>query len=290
MPAYGRHKPITQPQKQAGRPDSDLFRMEAVSALDSVERFDEAITIVSSRSIWALATIGALLIILMLWAIFGRLPVGLQGRGVIVAGSGAQPIVAAAGGTLIALPGRVGDVVVWGEAIARIRTIGGGIVALRAPVTGTLAQRSPELGSFVRPGDTVATVEPVGESPTAVVFVPVDTDSRVAAGMPVRLSPADARPDVFGFLRGHVTYAAPFPASLDRIKAALQNDAVAAGFSPDVPVREVHVALDVDGNGNLIWSGLENAGRALSPETPCDATIVVDVRSPISFVLPQTHG
>jgi hypothetical protein len=271
-------------------PDSGLFREEAISALDSVERFDEAITIVSSRSILALATIGTLLIVLVLWAVFGRIPVGLQGRGVIVSGSGAQPVVAATGGTLIALPGHVGDTVAWGAAIARIRTISGSIVALRAPVMGTLAQRSAELGSYVRLGDTIATVEPIGQSQTAVVFVPVGTDSRVAAGMPARLSPADARPDVFGFLRGHVMYAAPFPASLDRIKAALQNDSVAAGFAPDVPMREVHIAIDVDANGNLVWSGSANAGRALSPETPCDATIVVEERSPISFVLPQTHG
>ena len=274
----------------SNRPDSELFREKAISSLDSVERFDEAITIVSSGSIIALTAIGALLLLLMVWAIFGRIPVGLQGRGVIVAGSGAEPVVAPAAGILIALPGRVGDVVATGEAIARMRTIGGNIVALRAPVAGTLAQRSPQLNSFVRPGDAVATIEPVGENPTAVVFVPVETDRRAAPGMPVRLSPADAQPDVFGFLRGHVTYVAPFPANADRIKAALQNDAVVAGFSPDVPVREVRIAFDVDANGNLIWSGMGNAGRSLSPETPCDATIVVEERSPISFVLPQTHG
>ncbi len=272
------------------QPEGDgLFRGKAISAIDSVDRFDEAIEIVSSRSVLALAAIAGLLCLVLIWTIFGRLPVGLDGRGVIVAGSGVQPVVAAAEGTLIALPGRVGDVVAQGEAVARVRTTGGDIVALRAPVAGTLAQRSPQLGSFVSPGDAVATIEPVGASPTAVVFVPVETDRRVAAGMPVRLSPADARPDVFGFLRGHVTYAAPFPASADRIKAALQNDAVAAGFSPDVPVREVHVALDVDASGNLIWSGLQNAGRALSPGTPCNATVVIEERSPISFVLPQTH-
>jgi hypothetical protein len=267
-----------------------LFREKAVAAIDSVERFDEAIGIVSSRSVIALGTIGVLLFFVMIWAIFGRIPVGLQGRGVIVAGSGAQPVVASAEGTLIALPVQVGDAVAQGEAIARMRTTGGDIVALRAPSSGTLAQRSPQLGSFVRSGDAIATIQPVGASPVAVIFVPVETDRRVAAGMPVRLSPADSQPDVFGFLRGHVTYAAPFPASGDRIKAALQNDAVAAGFSPDVPVREVHVALDVDASGNPIWSGLRNAGRALSPGTPCYATIVVEERAPISFVLPQTHG
>ncbi len=272
------------------RGGSGLFREEAISSIDSVERFDEAIAIVSSRGVLALATIGGLLFLLMIWAIFGRIPVGLQGRGVIVAGSGVQPIVATADGTLIALPSRVGDVVAQGTAIGRMRTTAGDIVALRAPVAGTLAQRSPLIGSFVRTGDAIATIEPAGAVPAAVIFVPVETDRRVAAGMAVRLSPADARPDVFGFLRGHVTYAAPLPASADRIKAAMQNEAIAAGFLPDVPVREVHVALDLDAQGNLIWSGLQNAGRTLLPGTPCDATIVVEERSPISFVLPQTHG
>jgi hypothetical protein len=269
---------------------NSIFREEALSAIDSVERFDEAIEIISNRSVIALSVIGGVLFLVMLWAVFGRVPVGLEGRGVIVAGSGIAPVVAGGEGTLIELPGRVGDIVALGEAIARMRTTSGDIIALRAPVAGTLAQRSPQVGSFLRSGDAVATIEPAGARPTAVVFVPVETDRRVAPGMPVRLSPADARPDVFGFLRGHVTYAAPFPASADRIKAALQSDAVAAGFQPEVPLREVHIALDVDPNGNLIWSGLQNSGRTLSPGTPCNVTIVVEDRAPISFLLPQTRG
>ena len=269
---------------------SDLFREKAVSAIDSVERFDEAIEIVSARSVLALAAIGFLILLISLWAIFGRVPVGLQGRGVLVAGSGIQPVVSETQGTLIALPGRAGDMVTQGAAIARLRTTDGDIVALRAPAAGRLAQRSVQIGSFVRSGDIVATIEPPGAAPVAVVFVPVETDRRVAVGMQVRLSPADARPDVFGFLRGHVIYAAPFPASADRIKAALQNDAVAASFSPDVAVREVHIALDVDEHGQLLWSGLRNSGRTLSPGTPCAATIVVDQRAPVTFLLPQSQS
>ena len=268
---------------------SALFRKEAISSIDSVERFDEAITVVSSRSVLALLTVGSLLFFALVWAIFGRVPVGLQGRGVIIAGSGVQPVVAGADGTLVSLPAEVGDVVAQGAAIARMRTTNGDIVALRAPAAGRLAQRSPQLGSFIRSGDAIAAIEPIGAVPEAIVFVPVETDRRVAAGMVVRLSPADARPDVFGYLRGHVTYAAPFPASSDRIRAALQNDAVASGFAPEVPVREVHVSLDVDAQGNLIWSGLRSSRRALSPGTPCYATIVVEDRAPISFVLPQTQ-
>ncbi|MBV8067226.1 MAG: HlyD family efflux transporter periplasmic adaptor subunit, partial [Candidatus Eremiobacteraeota bacterium] len=252
---------MTAPNQSEG---GGLFRERAVSAIDSVEHFDEAIAIVSSRSIFALSAIGVLLIFVMLWAIAGRIPIGLQGRGVVIAGSGVQPVVASAEGTLIALPGQVGDVVSQGAAIARMRTTSGDIVALRAPASGRLAQRSPQLGSFVRSGDAIAAIEPLSAVPAAVVFVPVETDLRVAVGMPVRLSPADARPDVFGYLRGHVTYAAPFPASPDRIRAALENDAVASSFSPETPVREVHVALDTDSQGSLIWSGLQNARRSLS--------------------------
>lgn len=270
--------------------EGGLFREKAVAAIDSVERFDEAIEVVSARGVLALSIIGVLLFFAMAWAVFGRIPIGLQGRGVIVAGSGIAPVVAPAEGTLIDLPGRVGDVVPPGAAIARMQTTTGDVIALRAPVGGVLAQRSPQLGSFVRSGDAIGTIEPAGASPTAVVFVPVETDRRVVAGLPVRLSPADARPDVFGFLRGHVTYAAPFPASPDRIRTALQNDAIAAGFPTDIPLREVHVALDVDANGNLVWSGVRNSNRSLSPGTPCYVTIVVEDRAPISFILPQTHG
>ncbi|HYL28239.1 MAG TPA: HlyD family efflux transporter periplasmic adaptor subunit [Candidatus Nitrosotalea sp.] len=266
-----------------------LFREKAIEAIDSIERFDEAISIVSARSVLALSAIGGLIALFLIWAIFGRVPVGLQGRGVVIAGSGVQPVVAMADGTLIALPGEIGDIVAQGAAVARMRSTSGQVVALRAPAGGRLAQRSPQLGSFVRSGDAIATIEPVGAAPAAVIFVPVETDRRVAVGMPVRLSPADSRPDVFGFLHGHVTYAAPFPASPDRIRAALQNDAVASGFAPQVPVREIHVALDVDEHGELIWSGLRNARRSLSPGTPCYATIVVEDRAPISFVLPQTQ-
>lgn len=266
-----------------------LFREKAIASIDSIERFDEAITVVSSQSVFALASIGALIVLLLGWAVFGWVPVGLQGRGTIVSGSGVQPVTASSDGTLISLPGQVGDVVREGAAVARMRTTAGDVVALRAPSSGKLAERPALLGTFVRAGDPIATIEPVGASAAAIVFVPVETDRRVAPGMAVRLSPADARPDVFGFLRGHVTYAAPYPAGPDRIKAALQNDAVAAGFAPEVAVREVHVALDVDERGNLVWSGLQNAGTTISPGTPCYATIVVEERHPISLVLPQSR-
>lgn len=267
---------------------SGLFREKAVSSIDSVERFDEAISIVSSRSVFALATIGILLLAVLAWAFLGSVPVGLQGRGIIVTGSGVQPVVATAAGTLIALPGQVGDEVRPGDAVARLRTMDGRVVALRAQAQGTLAQRSAQVGSFVRAGDTVGMIEQAGVVPTAVVFVPVETDRRVAPGMQVHISPGDTRPDVFGFLLGHVTYVAVLPATPDRIKDALENDAVVAGFPPDVPVREVHIALDVDSHGSFVWSGFTSARRGLSAGMPCYATIVVEERRPIAFVLPQS--
>jgi hypothetical protein len=272
-----------------GPTGSELFREKAVSAIDSVERFDEAIAIVSARAQIAMAAIAALMILAVAWAVWGRVPVGLQGRGVIVTGSGTAPVIARLDGTLISEPGQVGDIVPRGAAVARVRTTAGTIVALRAPANGRLAARSAPLGSFVQPGDIVAEIEPTGAVPSAVLFVPVETDRRVAVGMQVRLSPADAPAYVFGFLRGYVTYVAPLPATTDRIKASLENGAVAAGFSQDVAVREVHVALDVDAQGNVVWSGIQKGSVDLSPGTPCYGTVVVEDRAPISFVLPQTR-
>ena len=56
-----------QPERPGG-----LFREEAISAIDSVEKFDEAIAVVSSHSVLALAIIGGLLFLLIGWSIFGE--------------------------------------------------------------------------------------------------------------------------------------------------------------------------------------------------------------------------
>jgi multidrug efflux pump subunit AcrA (membrane-fusion protein) len=266
-----------------------IFRAEAVAAIDSVDRLDEAITIVSARSGLALTAILVLVAIALLWAIFGRIPVTVAGRGVFVAGSGTAHITAVDDGTIQSIDVAVGENVQPGEAIARERTQSGQIVALRAPRAGMVVEIAGRTTVFVHRGDPVASIAPSGAQLRAIVFVPVATDRHVDPGMPASVVPADV-PQLSGrAVRAEVASVAPYPASADRIRNALQNDALAAQFSSAVPVREVQLQLLAGSDGNLVWRGIFGAKAPPAGGTPCTATIQVRERHPIEIIFSRSE-
>jgi hypothetical protein len=266
-----------------------IFRAEAVAAIDSVDRLDEAITIVSARSGLALTAILVLAAITLLWAVFGTIPVTVAGRGVFVAGSGTAHITAADDGTIQSIDVAVGENAWRGEAIARERTLNGQIVALRAPRDGTVVEITGRATVFVHRGDPVAGVAPTGAQLRAIVFVPVASDRHVEPGMPASVVPADV-PQLSGrAVRAEVASVAPYPASADRIRNALADDALAAQFSTAVPVREVELQLLVGADGKLDWRGVFGAKAPPAGGTPCTATIQVQERHPIEIIFSRSQ-
>jgi HlyD family secretion protein len=252
-----------------------LFRSEAVAAIDSADRLDEAITIVSARSALALTAILVLVAIGLLWACFGTIPVTVEGRGVLVTGNGTAHVSAIADGTIERMTIAIGDSVHRGEPIVRERTAYGPL-ALRAPVTGTVVEITHQGTGFVHLGDVVARIASSGPL-DAVVFVPVASERHVEVGMTAGVVPADA-PELGG--RGvpaQVVSVAPYPASADRIRNALQDDALAAQFSPEVAVREVRLELQ------------ERPGESLASGTPCTATIRVRQMHPIELLFARSQ-
>ncbi|HTX03851.1 MAG TPA: HlyD family efflux transporter periplasmic adaptor subunit [Candidatus Acidoferrales bacterium] len=266
-----------------------IFRAEAVAAIDSIDRLDEAITIVSARSGLALAAIFVLVAITLLWAIFGTIPVTIEGRGVFVAGSGTARITAAADGTIENVDVSVGDSVSPGEAVARERTQDGAVVALRAPRAGVAVEIAARPTLFVHRGDTLASVAPTGSQLRAIVFVPVNTDRHIEPGMPASVVPADV-PELSGrAVKAEVASVAPYPASADLIRNALQDDALAAQFSPTVPVREVQLQLLEGPNHNLMWRGVFGGKTPPAGGTPCTALIQVRERHPIEIIFSRSQ-
>lgn len=266
-----------------------LFRAEAVAAIDSVDRLDEAITIVSARSALALTAILLMVVLALAWACFGTIPVAVAGRGVFVAGSGTAVISAPDDGTIQTVDVAVGQGVRRGEAVARERTPDGQIVALRAPQDGTVVEISGAATLFVHRGDPVASVAPAGASLRAIVFVPVASDRHVEPGMPANVVPADVSALGGRAVHAQVVSVAPYPASAESIRNALQDDALAAQFSAAVPVREVQLELQKNPDGSLAWSGVFGATAPPAGGTPCTATIQVQERHPIELIFSRSQ-
>jgi hypothetical protein len=68
----------------ADNPQTSIFRKESLERLSSPEQLDQLMQVVTPRSWIPLATLGSLIGLVALWAIFGRIPITVIGRGVIV--------------------------------------------------------------------------------------------------------------------------------------------------------------------------------------------------------------
>jgi len=102
-------------------PPTSPFRQSALDRLASPEQLDRLLVVTSPR-LWS-ALVGLLLLVsaLLTWSIFGRIPITVQGTGILLSAAGLREVEALGSGVVDALPVRAGDLVEAGALIARIR-------------------------------------------------------------------------------------------------------------------------------------------------------------------------
>ncbi|WP_414543916.1 NHLP bacteriocin system secretion protein [Nostoc sp. CCY0012] len=99
---------------------SNLFRKESLERLSSPERLDQLMQVVSPKSWLPLVALGSLVGVGLVWSIYGRIPITVEGRGVMIYPSRVVPLQSMSSGQLLALNIKVGDVVKKGQVLATI--------------------------------------------------------------------------------------------------------------------------------------------------------------------------
>ena len=99
-----------------------IFREESLERLSSPERLDQLMQIVSRRDWLPLSTLGTLVVAAIIWSIFGKIPVNVTSKGILV------------------LPHRV--------------------VNIQSPVEGQLKQLKIKPGDCVEKDEVIATIDP----------------------------------------------------------------------------------------------------------------------------------
>lgn len=97
-----------------------LFRKESLERLSSPERLDQLMRVIGPNSWLPLTSLCFLIVIATIWSIYGRIPITIQGRGVLIYPQQVVPIQATGSGQLLSLNVKVGDVVKKGQVIATI--------------------------------------------------------------------------------------------------------------------------------------------------------------------------
>jgi len=99
---------------------SDLFRKKALEKLSSPDQLDQLIKVTNIKGWLALSTIGMLVILLVVWSIFSRIPERVSGQGVFIRPGGLIEISAPSSGKVKDIYVRTGDIINAGTPIARI--------------------------------------------------------------------------------------------------------------------------------------------------------------------------
>jgi len=97
-----------------------LFREKSLERLSSPERLDQLMEVVNPKSWLPLLSLTSLVAAAGLWSIYGRIPITIEGRGVLVYPSNVVPLQSKNSGQLSDLTVEVGDTVEKGQILGTI--------------------------------------------------------------------------------------------------------------------------------------------------------------------------
>src|SRR5258707_4855214 len=98
-----------------------LFRKVALERLSSPEQLDQLMRVTTPRAWLGLIGLGGLLIVILLWSIFGTIESAETGQGILIRGAGVQVIEAPKAGQVARIFVKPGDKIQQGQQVASER-------------------------------------------------------------------------------------------------------------------------------------------------------------------------
>src|SRR3954451_19596900 len=99
---------------------SQMFRQEALERLQSPDEFDQLLVAVDRKSWLILLTLAGLCAAGIAWAVVGRIPVTVDGYGVLVNPGNVKGVQSPASGQVTSVEARIGEHVSRGDVLARL--------------------------------------------------------------------------------------------------------------------------------------------------------------------------
>jgi hypothetical protein len=275
----------------------EIFRKEALQRLASPEQLDQLMPLTSPRAWVALGGLGLLLLVALVWGIFGTLTTTADAQGVLIRRGGVRSVRCPPGGAVVtSVLVHPGDEVEKGRELLRLSAPGGAgategprlLSPCHARVLGVQARE----GATAEAGAELLVLEPLDEPFEVLLYVPATDGYKVRAGQKVAVLPAPVPRNEYGYLVGQVTEAARYPAGHDDLLRELGNEELARAMTAGGPCLEVHVALVAapGTRSGYKWSAAADPPVELTSLMPCQAVITIGERRPIQLLVPGFGG
>ncbi len=256
-----------------------IFRQEALDRMSSPEQLDELMPVTSPRGWLALAGIGMVLAVAVLWGMFGRIYTSAKATGVLVRQGGMIRVLTPQDGEVSAVSVDVGDVVRRGDSLVQLTVDtpdeGRTTRDIVCQQTGRVLYVAVIPGEPASEGDLLVGIELPQRPMQAVLYVSTKVGYQVQRGQSVQITPATAARYSSGPLLGVVQSAGRFPETRSSIFRVLQNPDWVDELLRRGPLLQIIVDLPQDKAIEEYYFG-----------TPCTAEISVSRQRPIELVFP----
>lgn len=273
---------------------AEIFRKSSLEKLSSPEQLDRMI-VITSPTLW-LSLVGAagIIIVALLWAIFGRLPVEVDACGIYVNRAGVQTVYAANGGVISEILVTDGAEVKKGDIIAlldsgEIDAAIQGYAEITASADGIISNISVSQGSVLGPGSEVAKIRMGDASDRVVVcYIPIGSGKKIEQGMEVMVYPTTVNKDEYGHMKASVISVDDYITSIESMQKQLGDDQLVEVFLQNGPVVEVVCELErsEDTVSGYYWSSKKGASVAIDAGTIVDVSVITEEKAPITMLIP----
>lgn len=228
-----------------------------------------------------LVLIGLFLVMLaiVVWAIFGRVPQTVSGFGYVVPEQGFTEVGTTVSGLVEGVEVQPGDRVSQGDELVRVDIVGGDMESVVSPVDAVVIEVVALPGRITEPGDPMVYLQPIAAPLVVKAFILATDAYTIREGIPAAVSPADApRAAQYGVIRGTVTALSPTPVTAERISYIVGGNASLVDyFLASGPVIEVTVELQQDPStpSGYDWSVGQGPDVEINAGTLSEVTVVV---------------
>jgi hypothetical protein len=257
---------------------------------------DELLHITSPANWVALSGLLALVLAALAWSYFGRLPVEISGRGVLLPRGGLTRAQSPFAGVLSDFDLEEGQRVQRGGKLATLTSAiphqPDQSYDVTSPTEGVVIQHLVDQGNYIQAGAAIALIaDGQSEELEAWVFVPFESAGAIAGGMPVFMTMDTVAPEESGYLEGKVDSVGQFPITEDRLADTFGEDPrwISYLLGTDGPKALVKVLLAADPSdpSGYRWTMGRGPDSRLSNGMVCNASIRVSFARPIDAAVPK---
>jgi hypothetical protein len=273
------------------RTSSSPFRKSAQDKLSSPERLDQLIQVVRPKGWVALIGCCICLIAFVLWAIFGKIPIEIEGRGIILTERGMFGITSSVEGTVKSINTQEGQ---WVDKDGLIATLdyNGEKKFIVASEKGRIIQLNFSNGDYVYKDSLIGYGEyPLEGDETLVIkaFFPIAEGEKIELGMEGKINVENVDTSEYGYLLAKVSNTSAYSVSDKDILQIVRNQQLANFLKGEsisvwgadlIPLRD---KLTVSG---YAWTTPMGPHQYLKSGSICLIKITVKEKRPISYIFP----